>query len=87
MPAIPITAELIGKATGFDMCEVERCMNIICENNLAVHIKIATVEGQIDSYTIRKESCAIPLLCFADEIAKGSPFPFFNMFDREKPLL
>ena len=86
-PCIPITATLISKGTGFDMCEVERCMKIICNNKLAERIIIATVEGEIDAYAIRKESCAVPLLSFADEIAKGSPFPVFNMFDREKPLI
>ncbi len=86
-PCIPITAKLISKETGFDMRELERCMKIICDYKLAEHIKIATVEGEIDAYSIRKESCAVPLLSFADEIAKGSPFPVFNMFDREKPLV
>ena len=62
-------------------------MKIICNNKLAERIIIATVEGEIDAYAIRKESCAVPLLSFADEIAKGSPFPVFNMFDREKPLI
>ncbi len=62
-------------------------MKILCGNNLAEHIKIAAVDGEIDAYTIRKESCAVPLLSFADEIAKGSPFPVFHMFDREKPLI
>ncbi len=85
-PCIPITAELISKGTGYTMHEVERCMKIICENNLAEQIKIAGIEGDINAYAVRKEGCIIPLLQFADEIAKGSPFPVFNMFDRLKPL-
>ena len=86
-PCIPLTATLISKGTGFDMREVERCMKMICENQLAERIKIATVEGEINAYAVRKASCAVPLLSFADEIAKGSPYPVFNMFDREKPLI
>ena len=84
---IPITAALISSGTGFDMREVDRCMKIICENNLAARIRIAGVEGEINAYAIRRESRAVPLLLFADEIAKGSPYPIFNMFDREKPLI
>lgn len=86
-PCIPVTAELIAKGTGYGMREVERCMKIICDSQLAQRIKIAGVEGEIDAYSLRRESCIVPLLSFADEIAKGSPFPVFNMFDREKPLL
>lgn len=87
MPAVFITAPLISKGTGLDMPEVERCMKIICDLQLAVSMKIAAVDGEIDSYSIRKECCAVPLLLFADEIAKGSPNPIFRMIDREKPLL
>ena len=87
MSNIPITLPLICKNTGLDMREAERCMQSICDHQLAIHMKIATVDGEIDSYTIRREACVIPLLCFADEIAKGSPFPIFNAFEREKPLL
>ena len=87
MPNMPVTATLIAKAVGLDMPQVERCMKTICEYRLALPMKIATVDGEIDSYTVRRESCAVPLLCFADEIAKGNPHPVFNMIDREKPLL
>ncbi len=86
-PCIPLTAQLISHGTGYDLHEVVRCMDILCDYKLTEHIKIASVEGEIDAYTIRRESCAVPLLSFADEIAKGSPFPVFNMFDREKPLI
>lgn len=86
MSHTPVTASLIEKGTGLDLHEVERCMKKICDYQLAGHVKVATVDGEIDTYTIRREACAIPLFCFADEIAKGSPFPVFNMFDRKKPL-
>ena len=87
MSNIPVTAPLISKGTGLEMREVERCMKTICDNKMADHMKIATVGGEIDSYAIRRECNVIPLLCFADEIAKGSPFPVFGMYDRERPLL
>ena len=86
MSHTPMTAMLIEKGTGLDAQEVERCMKKICDHQLAIHIKIATVDGEIDSYAVRKETCAIPLFCFADELAKGSPYPVFNMNDRKKPL-
>ena len=87
MSNIPVTAPLISKGTGLEMREVERCMKTICDNKMADHMKIATVGGEIDSYAVRRECNVIPLLCFADEIAKGSPFPVFGMYDRERPLL
>ena len=87
MSNIPVTVPLISKGTGLEMREVERCMKTICDYKMADHMKIATVDGEIDSYAVRRESNVIPLLCFADEIAKGSPFPVFGMYDREIPLL
>lgn len=86
-PLIPLTVSLIGKGTGLEQQKVERCMKILCDNQLALHMKIAAVDGEIDAYAVRREGCAMPLLCFADQIAKGSPYPVFNMFDREKSLL
>ena len=88
MPVMPLTATLIGKETELELFKVEQCLKTICDRKLAYHMKIATVDGVIDSYSIRSEaSCVIPLLCFADQIAKGCPFPVFNMFDREKAFL
>ena len=88
MPVMPLTADLIGKGTDLELHKVERCLKTICDHQLAYHMKIATVDGVIDSYSIRSEaSCVIPLLCFADQIAKGCPFPVFNMFDRERAYL
>lgn len=48
--------------------------------------KIASVDGEINSYIIRYEANVLPMLCYADEIAKGSPFPFFAVHDRKKPI-
>ena len=35
---------------------------------------------------LKIEGCLVPLLCFADEIAKKNPFPIFSVMDRKKPL-
>lgn len=88
MPVMSHTAALIGKGTGLELPKVERCLKTICERQLAHRMKIATVDGVIDSYSIRSEaSCIAAFMCFADQIAKGCPFPVFNMFDREEPFL
>ena len=88
MPMMPLTSALISKGTGLELSKVERCLKTICEHHLAFHMKIANVDGEISAYSTRSESsCVIPLLCYADQIAKGCPFPVFNMFDREKPFL
>ena len=50
-------------------------------------MKIATGEGEIDTYAICIETGIIPLLCFADEIAKGCPPPIFRLCERDKPFL
>ena len=62
-------------------------MAILCSNNLAVAKVVATVDGEMDVYIIRPESYAIPLLCFADEIAGNYSHPFWGNYDRKKPLL
>lgn len=66
----PIAASLISKNTGIESKEVDRCMEILCKNNLATRSSVATADGEIYSYMFHQESSVIPLLCFADEIAK-----------------
>lgn len=83
----PIAASLISKNTGFEVKEVERCMEILCKNNLATCSSVATADGEIYSYMFHQESSVIPLLCFADEIAKKDYHDFVGSFDRTKPLL
>lgn len=85
-PIMPLTLSLISHGTGLDPRETERCMKTICENKLAYNMTIASVDGDIESYEICREGCAIPLICFADEIAKRNPFPIFSILDRKKPL-
>ncbi len=86
-PNIPISASLIAKSTGLSPEEVDSCMKILCSNNLAVHKIVATVDGDMNTYIIRPESYAVPLLCFADEIAGNYSHPFFGNFERSKPLI
>lgn len=83
----PVAASLISHHTGIDEDEVERCMEILCQNNLATRNVIATLDGEINSYVFRQESSVIPLLCYADEIAKKDFCDFMVAFDRTKPLL
>ena len=83
---IPVTAQLISRGTGLDLSEVERCMKALCDNKIVHPMKIASVDGEINSYIIRFEANVLPLLCYADEIAKGCQYPFFGMCSREKPL-
>ena len=83
----PIATSLISKNTGIDMSEVDRCMEILCRNNLATSSVVATADGEIYSYMFHQESSVIPLLCFADEIAKTDYRDFVGSFDRTKPLL
>ena len=85
-PFMPLTLSLISQSTGLDTRETERCMRVICENRLANHMTIAGVDGVIESYEICREGCVVPLICFADEIAKKSPFPIFSVLDRKEPL-
>lgn len=83
---IPVTAPLISQGTGLELTDVERCMKTLCDKQLVHPMKIATVEGEINSYIIRFETNVLPLLCYADSIAKGSPYPIFGMCDRKKPI-
>ena len=83
---IPVTAQLISRGTGLELSDVERCMKTLCEKMIVHPMKIASVDGEINSYIIRFEANLMPLLCYADEIAKGCQYPFFGMCDREKPI-
>ena len=83
MPNMPIATSLISKKTGLSLGETDRYMKKICENNLAVQTIVATAEGEINTYSFRKESFAVPMLCFADEIAKKDLRPFLGCYDRK----
>lgn len=83
---IPVTAPLITQGTGLGLGDVERCMKTLCDKKIVHPMKIASTEGEINSYIIRFEANVLPLFCYADEIAKGCPYPTFGMCDREKPI-
>ncbi len=61
-------------------------MKTLCDKQIVHPMKIASVDGEINSYIIRFETNVLPLLCFADGIAKGSPHPVFGVCDRKKPV-
>ena len=83
----PIATSLISKNTGLAMDEVDRCMEILCNNRLATRRDVATAEGDIYIYMFNQESSVIPLLCYADEICKEDYRDFVGTFTRTKPLL
>lgn len=82
----PIDTSLISKNTGLDTNEVDHCMEILCKNHLATRNVIETADGEIYSYMFNQESSVIPMLCFADEIAKEDFHDFIVEFSRTKPL-
>lgn len=84
---IPMATSLISKHTGLTEPEVDRCMNVLIENHLVVPCVVETADGKINSYVLRRERFVIPLLCFADEIAKKNLRPFLGDYDRTKPFL
>ena len=55
-------------------------MNIFCKNNLATKSSIETADGEINSNIFNQESAVIPLLCFADKIAKTDYFDLYGRF-------
>ncbi|MBQ1546097.1 MAG: helix-turn-helix transcriptional regulator [Clostridia bacterium] len=87
LPNIPIAASLISEKTNIDSREVERYMEKLGERNFVTAGVVATAQGEMRTYTFRRESYFIPLLFFADEIASGKSRPFFGSFSRTKPFL
>ncbi len=83
----PIATSLISQNTGIEMKEVDRCMKILCEKNLATCNVVATADGDIYTYMFHNESSVIPLLCFADEICQKNGRDIGWAFERTKPLL
>ena len=84
---MPIATLLISQNTGLSEKETDRCMKKLCECNIALQMVVATADGEINAYSFRKESFAVPLLCFADEVIKSDVPPFFGCFDRKKPFV
>lgn len=82
----PIATSLISKNTGLAMDEVDRCMEVLCNNRLATRNIVATADGDIYTYMFHQESSVIPMLCYADEICKEDYRDFVGDFGRTKPL-
>ena len=83
---IPVASSLIGKSLGLSLREVERCMELLCVCGMAERSVVETVDGDMTVYNLRKESFFIPMMCFADEIAKKNVRPFWGTFNRTKPF-
>ncbi len=83
----PLATSLISKNTGLTEDEVDRYMEILCDNNLATKSVIETATGEMHSYMFHNESSVIPLLCYADEITKTNSHDFIWSLSRTKPLL
>ncbi len=87
MPLMPVSSSLIAKSVDLETEETERCMEVLCENNLVLKRVATTADGDISCYLIRPESQAIPLFCFADEAARKDFRVSVDIFDRKKPLM
>ena len=87
LPNKPVVSALISKNTDIDEDNINKYMDVLCKNNLVTHTVIATAGGDLDAYTFRRESFAVPFLCFADEIAKKDLYPFYGGYFRKTPLL
>lgn len=82
----PVASSLISKNTGLSVAEVDRCMDILYQHNLVQRTTIATADGEIYSYMFNQEETVIPLLCFADQLARKDNHHFMWSFTRTKPL-
>lgn len=83
----PIETSLISKNTGLTDEEIDKYMEILCQNNMAKKSIIETADGEINSYMFNQESSVIPLLCFADELTRTGFYDFLWSISRTKPLL
>lgn len=82
----PVAASLISKNTGMSIPDVERYLEILCQNKLVKRTVIATAAGDIYSYMFNQESAVIALLCYADELARMEDDEFVWSITRTKPL-
>lgn len=83
----PVATSLISKNTGLAEEQIDKYMEILCENNMATKSIIETADGEINSYMFKQESSVIPLLCFADELTITESYDFLWSISRTKPLL
>ena len=83
----PIFASLISKVTEIPLSELEECMDILHEHHLVDSVVVATVDGMMKAYMFRQENSVIPLLSFADQLAKPEHRDVIAVFERNKPLL
>ena len=82
----PVATSLISKKTGLDVDEIDHRMDLLCQHRLAMRNTVSLADGDVYCYMYRQESSVIPLLCFADEIARAKDLDFLRLFERTKPL-
>ncbi len=83
----PIATSLISQNTGLTPREVDRCMEILCSRGFATCTTVAAAEGEIHAYMFNQENAVVPMLCFADELARNDDNTFMWSFTRTKPLM
>jgi hypothetical protein len=83
----PIAASLIAKNTGLSEAEVDQHMEVLCRGGLIMRTAIAAADGEMYSYMFNQENAVIPLLCFADEIARQEDPPLIWSFNRTIPIM
>ena len=83
----PIAASLISKNTGLSESEVDRHMESLYRGGLIKRTAIAAAEGEMYSYMFNQENAVVPLLCFADEIARQEDPPLLWSLNRTVPLM
>ena len=66
----PIATSLISENTGLSLQEVDRYMEILCSRGFATRTSVAVAGGEIYAYMFKQENAVVPMLCFADELAR-----------------
>lgn len=66
----PIATSLISQNTGLTPQEVDKHMEILCSRGFATRSSVAVAGGEIYAYMFKQENAVVPMLCFADELAR-----------------
>lgn len=83
----PIATSLISENVGLPVQEVDRHMDILCQQGIVKRTAIATSDGEIYSYMFNQEDAVIALLCFADELILNEDPNLLWSFSRTRPLM
>ena len=85
-PNMPVDATFVSKETGIPLKQVDRIMDVLCDNQLLYRSFGTTAKGDIAFYMYNQESAVLPLLCYADEIQTTDMRDLVVDFSRRKPL-